>query len=646
MTRTRQLSNVFVALALAGCDESKLSPAAVGAVATASTASVDRPAAKWLPTTAAGHAVGALLARHGQWDIAVSPDGTRLAYDVALDPIAAPRQRSVFVVDLRERSRTPVRIATGARDERVLLFAPDGNHLALVARAGDASRVAMVDLDTHASRVVATIKGGLRSSRFSQDGRSLFFQREHRIEVLDVATGAARAASPPDLWIHEFSASPDGRSFAAIASSRSRPNYFEAKLVTFDAGAPEARVLWAPKLQLGDPRFSPDGSAIAVVGGLMSDEGNTGGDLFLLPTAGGPAQNLTPARPSTVTAVRWMPSGRGLLVDEIVEDHYALTLVPVADGPVEVLHEAPAAFWGVDLSADGKTVAFVRASFDQPWSVWAGPLRAPAPIAATREPFDPPYGDVKILHAQSDAYSIQSFLIAPKTPNPAAKSPLIVVVHGGPAASFAPAPRDHASLAAEGFYVLLPNPRGSYGRGEAFTAANVKDFGGGDLRDIQASVRAAIAAAPIDPERVGLMGGSYGGFMTMWAVTQTNQFRAAVAVAGISDWQSYYGQTETTAWMPPYFGASVYDDPAEYAKRSPILFIKQAKTPTLVLVGDRDTDCPEAQSREFWAALDAHGVPSELVVFPGEAHGFTDPQHRVESLDRTAAWFRKHLVER
>ena len=149
----------------------------------------------------------------------------------------------------------------------------------------------------------------------------------------------------------------------------------------------------------------------------------------------------------------------------------------------------------------------------------------------------------------------------------------------------------------------MPNPRGSYGQGEKFTQANVKDFGYGDLRDILAGVDVLEKRFPIDNDREGITGWSYGGFMTMFAVTQTTRFKAAVAGAGISNWQSYYGENSIDQWMVPFFGATVYDDPAVYAKSSAINFIKQAKTPTLVVVGDRDGECPAPQSFEFWHAL-------------------------------------------
>ena len=151
------------------------------------------------------------------------------------------------------------------------------------------------------------------------------------------------------------------------------------------------------------------------------------------------------------------------------------------------------------------------------------------------------------------------------------------------------------------------------------------------------------ARLPIDKHREGLMGWSYGGFMTMFGVTQTTRFRAAVAGAGLSDWLSYYGENSIDQWMVPFFGATVYDDPAVYAKSSAINFIKNVKTPTLVVVGDRDGECPAPQSFEFWHALRAEGVKTQLVVFPNEGHGFRDPNHIRDLEAREVAWFAENM---
>ena len=225
----------------------------------------------------------------------------------------------------------------------------------------------------------------------------------------------------------------------------------------------------------------------------------------------------------------------------------------------------------------------------------------------------------------------------PKDFTPGKKYPLVVNVHGGPSSACTPHwdAKTMGPESAMGYFAFCPNPRGSYGQGEAFTRGNIKDFGGGDFRDIMTGVDAILKQYPVDPHRIGIRGHSYGGYMTMWAETQTQRFAAAVAGAGLSDWLSYYGVNDIDEWMIPFFGASVYDDPAVYAKSDPIHFVKAVKTPTLVLVGDRDGEVPMEQSVEWWHALkDAEGS--------GPARRLPQRRPRVLQARRLARLFRPH----
>ncbi|WP_200953827.1 S9 family peptidase [Duganella sp. Root336D2] len=260
---------------------------------------------------------------------------------------------------------------------------------------------------------------------------------------------------------------------------------------------------------------------------------------------------------------------------------------------------------------------------------------------------------VQNISWKSDGFSVQGWLIGPRSTVPGKKYPMIVQVHGGPAAAAAPryiSPGEQGNplvreLVEKGYFVFLPNPRGSFGQGQDFAMANRRDFGGGDLRDILAGVDAAAAASPVDTSRLGLMGHSYGGFMTMWGVTHSQRFKAAVAGAGIANWISYYGQNGIDQWMIPFFGASAYDDPAIYRQLSPIESIKAARTPTLVYVGERDVECPPAQSMEFWHGLKAMGVPTSLVIYEGEGHGIGEPEHQQDLRKRTIEWFGRYLAD-
>jgi dipeptidyl aminopeptidase/acylaminoacyl peptidase len=222
---------------------------------------------------------------------------------------------------------------------------------------------------------------------------------------------------------------------------------------------------------------------------------------------------------------------------------------------------------------------------------------------------------------------------------------MVTIVHGGPSAETVPSfgSRNVSALSSQGYFVFMPNPRGSYGQGEAFTRANVKDFGYGDWRDDLAGIDAALKAAPIDPNRLGLMGWSYGGYMAMWGETQTARFKAIVAGAGIVSWQSYYGQNKIDQWMIPFFGASVYADPAVYAKSSPITFILHSKTPVLILQGERDEEVPAPQAFEFWHAMETLGVPTKLVVYADEGHAIRQIGNQVDVLTQTVAWFNRYL---
>jgi dipeptidyl aminopeptidase/acylaminoacyl peptidase len=311
-----------------------------------------------------------------------------------------------------------------------------------------------------------------------------------------------------------------------------------------------------------------------------------------------------------------------------------------------VLH-ADGNYPNLALAADRRTAVIIESTWENAPEIWAGQVGNWQPVTHANASERPHWGKAESVHWNSGGFRVQGWLLYPENFDPKQRYPLVVEVHGGPAnqrASAWPSSNfDMSVLAGMGYFVFFPNPRGSYGQGEAFTRANMKDFGGGDLRDILAGLDAVTGKLAVDTERLGITGWSYGGFMTMWTVTQTRRFRAAVAGAGISDWLSYYGENSIDEWMIPYFGATIYNDPAVYAKSSPINFIKNVKTPTLVLVGERDGECPAPQSFEFWHALETLDVPTKLVVYAGEGHGFHEQKDRLDRMRRTLAWFNEYL---
>jgi dipeptidyl aminopeptidase/acylaminoacyl peptidase len=388
----------------------------------------------------------------------------------------------------------------------------------------------------------------------------------------------------------------------------------------------------------------------------MSDEGFHGGDLFTMTADGRNVTNRTSSRKASVNSFFWQASNNILLV-EYVGGGSAISELSLTNGAAQTIWEGPE---GIHASGNFPNFAFVkgenisaavRSTYNSPPEIFAGQIGKWKQLTENNSGLRSNWGKAESIEWPNEGSTIQGWLVPPAQVEPGNKYPLVVLIHGGPSsvttsewpASFGMARAIIAALSTRGYYVLLPNPRGSYGHGEDFTRANVKDFGGGDLRDDLAGVDAAMKNHPIDGNRLGVTGWSYGGFMTMWAVTQTDRFRAAVAGAGIANWQSYYGQNLIGQWMIPFFGASVYDDPEVYEKSSPIRFIKNVKTPTLMIVGERDAECPSSQSYEFWRALKALGVPTKLIIYPGEGHMFIEPKHQIDRLEQTVAWFDKYL---
>jgi dipeptidyl aminopeptidase/acylaminoacyl peptidase len=483
---------------------------------------------------------------------------------------------------------------------------------------------------------------------------------EQRILVVDPVDDHTRLVSPAELYVYQYDWSPDDSQFAVTAAHGSGDNnWYIAGLYLIDAASGSTRLLLKPPTQIAVPRWSPDGRQIAFVAGLMSDEGIANGDLHVIPTTGGRERDVTPHLGASIFWFSWLPHSTNLVLAEARDGGSAVMRLNAATGNTTMLWHGPQTIRAaagfarsLSLTRNGTESAVILQSFNQPPSLRMGATGAwrlfRTPATSLKTSF---WGRAQSIHWRSDRFNVQGWLVPPKAVTPGHQYPMVVWVHGGPAWLNAPAwPTSRegsliVTLAGEGYFVFLPNPRGSAGWGEAFEHANVKDFGGGDLRDILAGVHEVVATRPVDEHRIGITGWSYGGYMTMWALTQTREFRAAVAGAGLADWLSYYGENGIDEWMIPYFGASVYDDPAVYAKSSPIDFIKSVRTPTLILVGEYDIECPPPQSFEYWHALRTLHVKSELVVYPGEGHGFSKPKDEIDVLSRSLAWFDDNMRE-
>jgi dipeptidyl aminopeptidase/acylaminoacyl peptidase len=227
--------------------------------------------------------------------------------------------------------------------------------------------------------------------------------------------------------------------------------------------------------------------------------------------------------------------------------------------------------------------------------------------------------------------------------------PLILNVHGGPAGAFsqsyigARGVYPLATFAARGYAILRGNPRGSSGYGTEFRRANFKDWGGMDYQDLMTGVDKVIDMGVADSNRLGVMGWSYGGYMTSWIVTQTKRFKAASAGAPVTNLMSFNGTADIPAFVPDYFGGQSWEIPEVYAKHSAMFNVKGVTTPTLIEQGDADVRVPISQGYEFYNALKQQGVPTRMIVLPRQPHGPTEPKMQIAAMQANLDWFEKYL---
>jgi dipeptidyl aminopeptidase/acylaminoacyl peptidase len=609
---------------------------------------------------------------HGYGALALAPAGDRIA---TLETASGKSHAAITIRSPRDGHVLSTIDPCAQCSYSGLTFSADGA-LAFVAR--DAGGVTLRIAEGANVRTVATIAGIASTPRFSPDGRRIALlvtigankeagatqagvrqigeigetSDEQRLAIFDragapVAAAAVKPLSPADRYIYEYDWAPDGRTLVVTSAlGNGDNNWWVATLDAVDAATGAVRSIAKPATQLNMPRVSPDGKTVAYIGGLMSDFGSIGGDVWTVPLAGGTPTDVTKGYPATFTSLHWTRGG--LRAATLRNDQMGGVAITPGAAP-RVLFEMPVSLAAGDgkiaWNADGGSLATVVQDYTRAPAIYAGAATAPAKITRDNDSV-PAAVAARSVTWKNEGYTVQGWLISPLRTDPKVKAPMLVSVHGGPSAANTPRFMEHGPATESidaGYHMFLPNPRGSYGQGEAFTAANKRDFGGGDLRDILTGIDAVEKVAPVDDNRLGMIGCSYGGFMAMWANTQTNRFKAIVAGAGLSNWISYYGTNGIDQWMLPFFGKSAYDDFKAYEDVSAVYHVKSAKTPTFIYVGERDIEVPPTQSIEWWHALKAQGVPTSLVIYPDAGHCVTRPDQNADVRARSIAWFDKYV---
>lgn len=627
--------------------------------------------------------VDALLDLRVVDDAQVDPTGQRVAFVVAESTVGvrAPGPASrIWFVDVHGDAE-PVQLTHGPGTDDLPRWSPDATMLAF--RSDRAKRgtgqLYLLRGGWQEATLLYEFPSGIQFFAWSPDGRSIaviasdppakraegddhiLYEEERRfarIWLVDVASGEARCLTSDPIHVWEFAWAPDGASLAALVSELPYAwSWYGAELVRIDVESGARTTLYAPERQLTRPVWSPDGGTVAVISSTWSDPGMTGGDVILVPADGGELRNLTANEPRSYLSLHWCRDGR-LLAAALDRNRAAICLLDPA-GTVETRWSGEHFFnsYGISASADGRVIAATISSPTEPVELWIAHMDGTEEpdVTVTRRthfnaglPVDALAPYETLTWTGHDGLEIEGLLARPRTGDEE-PWPLVVLIHGGPTGTWPYGIRSSGTsgwvhlLAAQGCAVLMPNPRGSAGYGLAFAEANHGDLGGADLDDILRGVDHCIELGIADPERLGVGGWSYGGYLTTGAITQTDRFNAAVAGATISNWYSFHGGTNIPRFDEIFLRANPYALDGPYAARSPIFFVDRVQTPTLFLHGAEDPCCPVGQATEMSRGLRAHGVETQCVIYPREPHGIRERAHQRDVLRRAVDWFITHL---
>ncbi len=577
-----------------------------------------------------------------------APDGSALAF---LSDRARPDVFQLYLLtDGQLGEAWPAPAVPGIAE--YLAWSPDGTRI-LLGVAGLGSEMA----DAQGSGTAASTESEL-PSWYPQVEAGAPEDAWRSLWLYTPASGELAKVSPDGLNVWEAAWSGTGHVLAITSDKPGEDDWYSSVLSRLDLSTGEVTELLRSDVQLGLPAGTSDGRRAAVVQAVCSDRWIVAGDLILLDLAAG-TRCAVDTGGTDVTAVQWIDGRR---IGYFGQRHLD-SVAAVADAGEGRLPESISA---EDLVASS-----------QSWASWfypAGAFTSQTQAVVIRDDYDLPQeiaivgtdtGEVlaslahdgtdylrsvagaatNVSWSAPDGTPIEGVLCTPAGTGP---FPLVLHVHGGPigACRRSWSMRDYAVplLVSRGYAVLLPNPRGSSGRGQQFAAAVIGDMGGADTYDYLSGIDAMIERGIADPARIGTMGVSYGGFMSAWLVTQDERFKAAVAGSPVTEWYSFTFTSNIPRWGLWFLDDA---DPEETGSqlhlRSPVMHASKARTPTLLTAGALDRCTPAGQAREFYQALTSHGIDSELVIYPAEGHGVSRFPAVTDYLARIVTWFGKYM---
>jgi len=611
---------------------------------------------------------------------ALSPDGESIAYEVRSTNWDANRYDTEIWLwregrEPRQFTRTP------GGTSRAPQWSPDGRWLAFLSDRGEKQQVQLIRPDGGEAFPLTAVAQGVNSFRWAPDGRRIAFVapdpadstakptsdrfgefveedtdpgRSHLwvVEVLpDSIPVPERLTEGRDFTVTGFEWSPDGTRIA-FAHQPDESINARADIAVIAVATRKISPLVTTPGSEGGFEWSPDGQWLLYTSsGADTTSDYYRNDLLLkVPAAGGEPVRLAADLDETVSSFWWQPSGIYLIASERTARR--VYLVDPGSGRIKPFATTPDRINTLAFSGDGRTLAFTGQTPTTLAELYRTDLKRYRPERITHftDQIDGwTLGTSEIVRWKSrDGAEIEGVLHKPAGFDPSRRYPLLVVIHGGPTGVDYPTPLPVyvypiPQWLAKGAVVLRPNYRGSAGYGERFRSLNVRNLGVGDAWDVLSGVDYLVAQGFVDTTRMGAMGWSQGGYISAFLTTTTDRFKAISVGAGISDWMTYYVNTDIHPFTRQYLEATPWDDPEIYARTSPITYIKQARTPTLIQHGEFDRRVPIPNAYELYQGLRDQGVPTRLIVYKGFGHGITKPKERLAATWHNWQWFAKYL---